>query len=264
MSGENFYKFRWLYADISKIYQALGIDLEGKRKVFPLAGHFLDPLKLFDPPRLIKGKGSPIMRAGEALMGGTDWAERPFTGSRDFLATGKTVKDSRYAAKEGPYDRLPATLVNQVINMQPVQVGYFLKWLQGEEDTLSALLLSAGVGVHNAWQPPMTGPVRLADDPVSAEIERLTAAQLLHMGPPSRTVTIGGLPQKMDRPTYDDYVQRSSERVKARLLPLVQSEKWRKYSQEQQAEIVRDVIISSRKKVRGTIKRRTIRAAANK
>jgi hypothetical protein len=262
MSGENFYKFRWLYADISKIYQALGIDLEGKRKVFPVAGHFLDPLKLFDPPRLIKGKGSPIMRAGEALMGGTDWAERPFTGSRDFLATGKTVKGSPHNQKEGAYDRLPATLVNQVINMQPVQVGYFFKWLQGEEDTLSALLLSAGVGVHNAWQPPMTGPVRLADDPVSAEIERLTRAKLLHMGPPARTMVIGGIPQKLDRASYEEYVRKSSERVQARLLPLVQSEKWGKYDPERQAAIIRDVIIGSRKKARAGVKRQKIKAAA--
>lgn len=264
LSGENFYKFRWLYADISKIYQALGIDLEGKRKVFPMGGHFFDPLKLFDPPRLIKGKGSPLMRAGEALMGGTDWAERPFTGTAEFLTTGKTIKDSRYAEKEGSYDRLPATIVNQIINMQPVQVGYFLKWLQGEEDTLSAMLLSAGVGVHNAWSPRVTGPIATGDDPVSAEIERLTKEDLLHMGPPSSTVTIGGVPQKLDREAYADYVRRSSERVKAKLLPLVQSERWGKITPEQQAEIIHDVITSSRKKVRGSIKRRTIRAAIGK
>ncbi|MFZ5773057.1 MAG: DEAD/DEAH box helicase family protein [Thermodesulfobacteriota bacterium] len=261
ISGENFWKFRWLYADISKIYQALGIDLEGKRKVFPLAGHFLDPLKLFDPPRLIKGKGSPLMRAGDALMSGTDWAERPFAGLRDLAADGKTVKNSPHDPKEGFYDRLPATLVNQVVNMQPVQVGYLLKWLQGEEDTLSALLLSAGVGVHNAWPARVTGPLRLADDPVSTEIERLTREGHLHMGAPSRTVTIGGIPQKLGREDYEEYVRASSERVLTRLRPLVESEKWRQYSPERQAEIIRSVVLSARKKVRARVKRNSIRAA---
>lgn len=262
LAGENFWKFRWLYADVSKIYQVLGIDLEGKRKVFPLAGHFLDPLKLFDPPRLIKGKGSPLMRAGDALMSGTDWAERPFAGLRDLAADGKTVKNSPHDPKEGFYDRFPATLVNQVVNMQPVQVGYLLKWLQGEEDTLSALLLSAGVGVHNAWPARVAGPLRLADDPVSTEIERLTREGHLHMGAPSRTVTIGGIPQQLDREAYEEYVRASGERVLTRLRPLVESEKWRQYSPERQAEIIRSVVLSARKKVRARVKRNSIRAAA--
>ncbi|MBI9075336.1 MAG: hypothetical protein JEZ02_07995 [Desulfatibacillum sp.] len=47
--------------------------------------------------------------------------------------------------------RIPATVVNQVVNMLPVQVGYTIRYFGGEEDGLFALMLSAGASVHTAW-----------------------------------------------------------------------------------------------------------------
>ena len=157
-SFNQFRKLRWTQWDVTNIYQALGMEIEdNKRKTFSIVGHFADPLKLVSPDRLIKGKGSPAVKLAEAGFSGSDWAERPFTGVEELLETGKTIKKSRFQKKEELVSRLPSYVINQVISMQPIQVGYLLKWLQGEEDGLSALLSSAGAHISNAWIPDTIG-----------------------------------------------------------------------------------------------------------
>ncbi|MBU0959725.1 MAG: hypothetical protein KKB31_07300, partial [Nanoarchaeota archaeon] len=151
-------KLRWTEIDITRLYNMLGIDTEGQRKTFSLGGHFFDPLKLVDPFRLAKGKASPIMRVAGALFTGSDWADRPFTGTREFVKTGKTVKKSVHQEKEAGVDRLPALVVNQVVNMQPIQVGHFIRYMQGEEDGLTALAHSMGAATHTAWPPRIETP----------------------------------------------------------------------------------------------------------
>ncbi len=152
-SWERARKIRWTGVDVSKTYKALGFDLEGNKKVFSLAGHFVDPLKLQDPSKLIKGKASPIMRAIADLRTQSDWAERPFTGMKEFAKTGKTIKGSSYAKKEQFFNQLPSWAVNQIIGMQPIQMGYLLRYLMGEEDGLTAALSSAGMHISTSYRP---------------------------------------------------------------------------------------------------------------
>ena len=157
-SFDQFRKLRWTQWEVTNLYRALGMEIEDdKRKTFSIVGHFADPLKLVSPDRLIKGKGSPAIKLAEAGFSGSDWAERPFTSVEELLETGKTIKKSRFQKKEELITRLPSYIVNQTISMQPIQVGYLLKWLQGEEDGLSAILSSAGAHVSNAWIPDVIG-----------------------------------------------------------------------------------------------------------
>ncbi|WP_051327544.1 DEAD/DEAH box helicase family protein [Desulfatibacillum aliphaticivorans] len=254
---ERFKKFRWTEVDITRLYEMLGIETEG-RKTFSIGGHFFDPLKLIDPPRLIKGKASPLGRAGEAVMTGTDWAERPFTGLGEFIATGKTRKDSPFDEKKGFWNRLPATVVNQVTNMQPVQVGYMIRYFAGEEDGLSALMLSAGASIHTAWAPRERMPVTRAEskeDQVYEALEDLADKEMLRLGPPSGRITVGGVPYKMSREQYLDYLERSSSLARSRITELMATARWNRMSDEAKAAAVEKIIKSARSKVRGKMKK---------
>ena len=253
----NFKKFRWTGVDITKLYHALGIDTEGHRKTFSLGGHFFDPLKLIDPFRLIKGKGSPFVRAGEAAFSGTDWAGRPFTGAKELITTGKTIKKSAYEKKEEELNRLPATLVNQVVNMQPIQLGHFIKYLQGEEDGLTALLHSMGAGTHTAWKPYIETPILPAEgekDPVMDEIKALMKGDFLKMGPPSRNMEIAGVNQRLTHEQYTRYLEESSNRAR-RKIAMAMRGGWRRKSDEERAHIVYSIIRNARKKARSRLKR---------
>lgn len=257
--SDQFHKFRWTDADISKIYEALGVDTEGKRVVLSIGGHFFDPLKLFDPPRLIKGKASPLIRATEAVFSGTDWRERPFTGAKELVTTGKTIKKSPYEEEEGAWNRAPATIVNQVTNMQPVQVGFFIRWLQGEDDYLTSLMRSAGVAVHGAWPSRLTTPVvRDGDtdvDPVYDAILDLQYKDVLKMGPPSKSITVNGMPQRLTAGQYDNYLDMSSEIVRNRLKDVVVAENWKNMSDKRRVEIIERIVKSARKRARQKMKR---------
>ncbi|HUV28078.1 MAG TPA: hypothetical protein VMW34_11995, partial [Anaerolineales bacterium] len=103
------------------------------------------------PSKLAKGKASPLGRIGMAVGTQSDWRERPFTSIEEFLATGKTVKKSRFQEKEGFYDSLPSLIANQIIGMQPIQIGNLIRYAQGEEDGLSSILKSAGAHVSTAY-----------------------------------------------------------------------------------------------------------------
>ncbi|MBU2552267.1 MAG: hypothetical protein KKB20_27900, partial [Proteobacteria bacterium] len=258
MLSGRFRKLRWTEMDITGLYRLLGIDTGGERMTFSLGGHFFDPLKMLDPFSLAKGKASPIMRAAGALFTGSDWAERPFTGVAELATTGKTIKQSPYDEKEGELNRLPSTLVNQIVNMQPIQVGHFIKYLQGEEDGLSGLLRSAGAHVHQAWKPKLETPIMPAKsgpDPAMKEIERLKDKGLLPMEPPSRFVMIAGISMQMTREQYDDYLARSSDLARRKLADLVESPEWQKMSDERKAWIMSRIIKNARKLTRGKVKR---------
>jgi len=153
-SWDKVQKLRWTGVDVTKIYEAAGINTEGNRKVMSIAGHFTDPMKIQDPAKLAKGKASPIARLAMSASTQSDYAERPFTGLKEFAATGKTVKKSRYNDKEQFFNQLIPMTVNQIISMQPIQVGYLLKYLQGEEDGLTSLMASSGMHISTSYKPP--------------------------------------------------------------------------------------------------------------
>ena len=263
MRSNRWNKFRWTEIEVTKLYHMLGIDTEGTKKTFSLGGHFFDPLKLLDPWRLVKGKGSPLTRALGAL-GGTDWADRPFTGVRELAETGKTVKKSPYMPKEQFYNRLPSVVVNQVVNMQPIQVGHFIKLLQGEEDALTALMHSAGAATHTAWPPRITTPIvkrKSGPDPVYEEIEAMMKAGVLAMGPPSRYTQMAGVSYKMSREQYEEYLSRSSAAARRKLAPLVTSRRWEQWDDAKKRRIVEGTLRNARKRARGRIRRQIVREA---
>ncbi len=259
--GGQFKKGRWLEVDITKIYHALGVDTEGQRKTFSLGGHFFHPLKLLAPMRLAKGKGSPVTKVFGALSTGTDWADRPFTGVKELVSEGKTIKGSAYEPVEGEFNRLPSVVVNQVVSMQPIQVGHFLRYLAGEQDGLSALLLSMGAYVHTAWKPRVVTPIKDTGEAPGAfrEVARLHEAGHLTMGPPSKHFTINGVSHELTREQYDRYLTESSDKAAARLAKSTAGARWARFTPEQKAEIVAKVVKASRRRVRQKLKREILR-----
>lgn len=257
MLSNRFNKFRWTEVDISKIFEMLGIDLEGQRKTFSIGGHFFDPLKLLDPVRLIKGKASPAMRAAGAAFSGSDWADRPFTGLAELVTTGRTVKKSAFEDTESGFNRLPATVVNQVINMQPIQVGQLLRYIQGEEDGLSALLHSAGAHVHTAWVPRGTDPIDVPAgfEAAGAEIERLKKAGALRLGPASRKLTIAGMPVAMSAAQYADYVARFSATAANKIQTMMGFAGYKAWDDDRRAAKIAAVIENARGRARKKVRR---------
>jgi len=258
MFSNRWNKFRWTEVDITKLYDMMGIDTEGTRKTFSPGGHFWDPLKLIDPWTMIKHKGSPIVRTFDAVFTGSDWAERPFTGTGELLKTGKTVKKSFHQRKEGEISRLPATLVNQVVNMQPIQVGQFIRYFQGEDDGLTALFRSAGGMVHTAYPPYVDTAIISSGskgEKVLKEIERLKDAGFTSLGPPSRSVTLKGLPEKMSLAQYQEFVKKSSALAEPKLIALVEGEGWAKMRPDRQADVVEKIITNARRRARVGVKK---------
>jgi len=251
-------KLRWTEIDVTKLYHMLGVDTEGQRKTFSLGGHFFDPLKLIDPFRLVKHKGSPFVRAASAAFSGSDWAERPFTGIKEFVTTGKTIKKSAFQEKVGGLNRLPSVVVNQVVNMQPIQVGHFIRYMQGEEDGLTAIMHSMGAATHTAWGPRLETPIIAAEkgpDPVMDVINEMLKNETLNMGPPSRYLNINGVNQKMSREQYDKYLEESSTIARRKLAGIINSRR----SDEWKARKIRAVIRNARKRIRGKIKRMMVK-----
>jgi len=263
MLSNRWNKFRWTELDVSRLYTMLGIDTEGQRMTFSLGGHFFDPLKLIDPPRLIKHKGSPMMRIIGALGSKSDWAERPFTAVGELFKTGKTIKKSAYQEKEGFFVALPSIVVNQVVNMQPIQLGHLIRYLQGEEDGLTAMMHSMGAAVHKAWRPRIETPIVRAKgpekDPVFAAIEDLVKGDILHMAPPSRHLMINGIGYEMTREQYEKYLEVSSAIVRRKLFRQITSGRWRYRSERSKLRLIIPVIKNARKRVRGKIKKAILR-----
>ena len=68
------------------------------------------------------------------------------------MATGKLRKKSRFEPKENIWEALPSIAMDQVVNMQPIQFGYLLRYMQGEEDGLSAMLSSGGAHITSSYK----------------------------------------------------------------------------------------------------------------
>lgn len=148
-------RMKWTGVDVTKAYRALGVDVPAdQKKTISLVRHFADPAKLLRPDVLLKGKSAPIIKIGDALISGSDYAGRPFTGVKELGATLKTTKKSRYQKKEEFLNRLPATISNLFLNMTPIQVGQLLRYLNGETDGLTALLTGAGLHVATMYDKP--------------------------------------------------------------------------------------------------------------
>lgn len=261
--SNRFHKFRWTQVDITKIYEVLGIDPDA-RMTFSIGGHFLQPLNLFDPPRLIKAKSSPLARIVESVFSGTDWAQRPFTAAKTLFGKGRTVKGSPYEETEGFFNRLPSTVANQITGMQPIQVGYLIRYLQGEADGLSSIMGSVGIATHKAWPPRKTEPIARAEenDPAYDLVSDLADEELLRLGPPSGKIVVNGIPRKLTREQYEQYFEKSSEIARRKLKMVMKSAAFAKLPKEKQARIVGNVIQSARKKARASIKQQIIRDKA--
>lgn len=256
MLSNRFSKFRWTEVDVTRLYNLLGVDTEGHRKTFSLGGHFFDPLKLIDPWRLIKGKGSPVTRLASAIGTGTDWAGRPFTGVTAMVGQRKTIKKSAYEKTEGAFNRLPATIVNQVINMQPIQIGHLIRYWQGEEDGLTAIMHSAGAATHTAWEPQLTTPIVEAKGVKDRAYDAVKGLSgVLRMGPPSRHMIVNGLNRKMTREQYEKYLSESSALARKKIEVFLAGARYKNMDQERRAKTIASIIRNARKKVRSKIKK---------
>jgi len=150
----NFKRLRWTGVNVSGIYRSLGVDVPpDERRVFSVVGHFADPLKLVHPEKLIKGKGSPLTRMASSALTKSDWRERPYNSVSVWINTGSMKKKSRYEPKENFWEALPAIAASQVVSMQPIQIGHLLRYMQGEEDGLTAIMSSAGAHMTETHEP---------------------------------------------------------------------------------------------------------------
>ena len=178
---DTFRRMRWTGVDVTPIYKRLGVDVpKDERKIFSVVGHFADFLRMMDPESLVKGKMSPVMRVAGALGTKTDYRQRPYTGFSELLETGQTVKSSYHQPTETFFNALPSILLAQARDIQPIQVGYLLKYLQGEEDGLTALLSSGGAHMKTAWAPDLVGKkFEEAGKEINASYRRLKELQEL-------------------------------------------------------------------------------------
>ncbi|MBI5843725.1 MAG: hypothetical protein HZB23_03545 [Deltaproteobacteria bacterium] len=252
----NFKRFRWAGVDVTKIYGWLGQDLDdGERKVFSVAGHFLDPLKIIDLDRLIINKGAPVVKIAGSFATGRDYAGRPFTGAGQFLATGKTVGKSYHQPVEGFWNRLPATVANVALSMQPIQAQALLQKLRGEEDGLTALLQAGGIHIQRAFAAPETLAVRTENKAVLNEMKRLTDSGAFTMGPPGRNYAKGGIPMTMTNAQYRAYVEESARIAEPRLKRYVETPGWAGLTDEKKARAFKKVIERARKKAKAKVLR---------
>jgi hypothetical protein len=165
-------RLRWAMVDVTRMYrkvneirEGLGlepIDIEpGTRYMFNLPGFMIAPLRLFELGRFIAAKGSPLVRVITPYVSGADWRDRPYKSVGDLKKSVDHLdrKSSRSLVKgtrdENPRDisQFPAILMANVRDAQPLQIGQMLRWLQGEEDGLTATIKSLGVDFTVARDP---------------------------------------------------------------------------------------------------------------
>ena len=170
-------KLRYLDVDITPLYKALGGKTK-KRKYFPIAGHFKDPIKfILHPFRSAQHKGSVVFRIFYELFKGVDWAQRRFTTFPELIGLDKekgyykTTRKGYYRegdpkwgklkgqtvtwrpGKQGAigYEQLPSYLLSQVKGAQPVQIQNLLAWLAGEMELFDAIGKSAGLRIATTY-----------------------------------------------------------------------------------------------------------------
>lgn len=187
-------KLRWLEADITPIYRALGGDDE-RRKYFSVLGHFRDPIKfLTHPGRSAKHKGSVISGIVLEALEGSDWAGRGFTSYDELLGIDdkgvyKTTRKGHYKAgdpKGGKlagetvafrfggkgalsWSQLPSFLLNQARGVTPIQMQNAMGWLTGEVDGFDAITKSLGLMTSTTY----------VDDEEGGEVKRLASEEKL-------------------------------------------------------------------------------------
>lgn len=151
-------RLNWTGVLLDPLYRLVGIDLGKEHRTLTLPVHYLDPLKLATAPDLtMKAKAAPLVRWGANVMTGTDYADRPFTGVKEFATTGRTVAANHYAPKEPFFNRLPATLVNSIIGNVPIQVADLYKAGVGELDPATAVGQAAGMRLVKVTPPNWKG-----------------------------------------------------------------------------------------------------------
>ncbi len=167
---DTFRRLRWLDVDVTPVYRAVGAKVPaGERRTLSVFRHFKDPLKICEMDRLIKAKASPVARIMTAYMTGSDYRGRPYTNPVELAETGRLVKKSQHQDTENIWARALSTSIAMVRDMQPVQVGYLLKALAGEDDPISAGLGSMGMHMATAYAPD---PVRKAYDQAGYDIRK--------------------------------------------------------------------------------------------
>ena len=92
-------------------------------------------------------------------------------------------------------------------------------------------------------------------DPVYDALQAMAAKGNLHTGPPSRSVSIAGVPYKMTMAQYEEYLDRSSEIARKKLSGLVTSPAWTAMMDKRKAEVVSGIMEHARKGIRQKIKR---------
>jgi len=165
-------RLRWAMVDVTRLYRKVNqmresmglepIDIDpGTRYMFNLPGFMIAPLRLFELGRFLSAKGSPLVRVITPYISGQDWRDRPYKSVSDLKKSVQhpdrksslsLVKGTR---DENPRDisQFPAIFMANIRDAQPLQVGQMLRWLQGEEDGLTATIKSLGVDFTVARDP---------------------------------------------------------------------------------------------------------------
>ncbi len=163
-TGNDWKKLRWLDADITNLYKALG-GKSRDRKYFSILGHFKDPLKFATSTiRSMHHKGSVLYKTFHEAFVGVDWAGRRFTTFPELLGVGsdlgmeeaqelrgKTVTWKRGEKGGVGPARLPSYLLSQARGLQPVQIQNLIAWSIGEMETFDAIANSLGLGVRTTY-----------------------------------------------------------------------------------------------------------------
>lgn len=165
-------RLRWAMVDVTRMYHSInamreGLGMEpiemepGTRMMFNLPGFIIAPLRLFELGRFVMSKGSPVVRIIAPYITGEDWRGRPYKTVGE-LGTSLAHPDRKASPSlvMGPRDvnpqsilQWPAIFMANVRDAQPQQIGQMLRWLQGEEDGLSAALRGLGMDVAKARDP---------------------------------------------------------------------------------------------------------------
>jgi len=136
---------RWLDADITPIYRALGGD-KGKRKYFSVLGHFKDPPKFVTQSvRSAKNKSSVLGRMVLDALTGTDWRGREYTSLGELMRSGDAVKSIPFGGGPITPGQYPSYIVKQAEQTTPVQAQSMIQWLRGEIDGFDAITRAAGM-----------------------------------------------------------------------------------------------------------------------
>ena len=144
---------RWLDADITPIYRALGGE-KGKRKYLSIVGHFKDPVKFIRyPARSAKNKSSVIGRMVLDSLTGTDWKGREFTSVGDLIRNGETVKPVPFGGGPVNPKQFPSFIIKQAEQSTTIQAQSLIQWLRGEMDGFDALTRGAGILTSTTYPP---------------------------------------------------------------------------------------------------------------